>query len=77
MADKTVTGLSVGFRPLPERTPELVQQEFDHKGARTKDTFPDLPDYEDHYRALQEIYWYLYDQAEENLRVFDDPAGEA
>ncbi len=58
-----------------------IQQDFDHVAARTKDIDPTLPehtpDYDQQSQALQYLFWHLYDQAEKNLRVHDNPAGEA
>ena len=67
-------GLEVDLR-------EFLQEGFDRQAAHRKDIDPKLPehspDYDQQYRALQELFWHLYDQAEENLRVYDEPVGEA
>lgn len=53
----------------------VLQSRFDQCQGLSNHT--DLPGYDAHYRAIQDLFWHFYAEAEKNLRVLDDPEGHA
>ena len=55
---------------------EKLRESFHTWGKKRLEEGHQTPLDAEQYRALENLFWYLFDQSEAALRVYDDPAGE-
>ena len=72
---RSMRSLDASGNPVDLR--EKLRESFRTWGKERLEGGHQTPHDAEQYRALENLFWHLFDQSEAALRVYDDHAGEA